>query len=85
MLREWVGLAITDHAFMVAAILLSTCRHILRHQPNNPVFTRMALEYQQICVHALREEVGAAPSTISVMSVAKAVALGIDEVSLTQG
>jgi hypothetical protein len=80
MLREWVGLAITDDTLMVAAVLLSTCRYILLDQPDHPVFTRMALQYKQICLHALRQEIGAKLSTINAMTVAKAIALAVDEV-----
>jgi hypothetical protein len=83
-LREWVGLAINDNALMVAAVLLSTCRHILLTQPNHPVFTRMALQYKQICLRTLRQEISTTSSQINAMTVAKAVALAIDEVSLLQ-
>jgi len=82
MLREWVGLAITDDALMVAAVLLTTCRYILQNQPDHPVFTRMALQYKQICLRTLRQEISTKSSPINVMTVAKAVALAIDEVSL---
>lgn len=82
MLREWVGLAITDDALMVAAVLLSTCRYILLDQPDHPVFTRMALQYKQICLRTLRQEISTKSSPINAMTVAKAVALAIDEVSL---
>jgi hypothetical protein len=81
-LREWVGLAITDDALMVAAVLLGTCRYILLDQPAHPVFTRMALEYKQICLRTLRKEINSTSSSINAMTVAKAVALAIDEVSL---
>lgn len=81
MLREWVGLAITDDALMVAAVLLSTCRSILLDRPDHPVFTRMALQYKQICLRTLRQEITALrQDSINVMTVAKAVALAIDEV-----
>jgi len=82
MLREWVGLAITDDALMVAAILLSTCRYILLDHPDHPVFTRMVLRYKQICLRTLRQEISTKSSPINAMTVAKAVALAIDEVSL---
>ena len=84
MLREWVGLAITDDALMVAAVLLSTCRYILQAQPDHPVFTLMALQYKQICLRALRQEIGSKSSPINAMTVAKAVALAIDEVSYSK-
>jgi hypothetical protein len=82
LLREWVSLAITDDALMVAAVLLSTCRYILLDQPDHPVFTRMALQYKQICLRTLREEIDTASSSINAMTVAKAVALALDEVRL---
>lgn len=84
MLRDWVGLAITDNALMVAAILLSTCRYILKEHPGHPVFSRMALQYKQICLHALRQEISTKSSRMNAMTVAKAVALAIDEVSSVQ-
>jgi hypothetical protein len=82
MLREWVGLAITDDSLMVAAVLLSTCRYILLDQPDHPAFTRMALQYKQICLRTLRQEIDTNSFQIDAMTVAKAVALAIDEVSL---
>lgn len=83
LLREWVALAITDHAFMTAAILLGSCRHILKDQPHNPTFTRMALHYRQVCLHTLRQEVdGMSSSSVSSMTVAKAIALAVDVVRL---
>jgi hypothetical protein len=75
---------------MVAAVLLSTCRYILQfQQPENPIFfARLALQYKQICLQALRQEVNmnmnnysatvAAP--VSTMTVATALALALDEV-----
>ncbi|KAI3316642.1 hypothetical protein HD806DRAFT_517021 [Xylariaceae sp. AK1471] len=81
MLQEWVGLAITDDTFMTVAILLSTCRYILLDRPGDPFFTRMALRYKQICLRSLRLEIERKPSYVNVMSVAKALALAIDEVN----
>ena len=57
LLREWVALAITDHAFMTAVILLGSCRHILKDRTYDPTFTRMVLHYEQVCLHTLRQEV----------------------------
>jgi len=82
MLREWVGLAITDDALMSAAVLLSTCRYILRDRPDDPIFIRMALQYKQICLRTLRREVDGISSPVTVMTVAKALALAIDDVRL---
>jgi hypothetical protein len=93
LLREWVGLAVADDTLMVAAVLLSTCRYILQfQQPDNPIFfARLALQYKQICLQALREEVSvdmnmnncsaaAIPAPVTIMTVAKALALALDEV-----
>jgi hypothetical protein len=80
---------------MVAAVLLSTCRYILQfQQPENPIFfARLALQYKQICLQTLRQEVdmnmninmnnystAALPAPVSTMTVAKALALALDEV-----
>lgn len=81
LLREWVGLAVTDDAFMIAAVLLSTCRYILLVQPDNPTFVQLALQYKQTCLHILRQEIhDASSSTVNIMTVAKAIALAVDEV-----
>ncbi|KAK4111518.1 hypothetical protein N656DRAFT_769179 [Canariomyces notabilis] len=59
LLREWVGLAITDNDLMTAAVLLSTCRYIIQQvQPDKkPVFARLALQYKQTCLETLRQKV----------------------------
>jgi hypothetical protein len=80
MLREWVGLAITDDALMAAGVLLSTCRYILLDRPDHPIFTRMVLHYKRICLHTLRKEISSKPNPIKATTVAKALALAIDEV-----
>ncbi|KAI1302209.1 hypothetical protein F5Y03DRAFT_362042 [Xylaria venustula] len=81
LLREWVGLAITDDAFMIAAILLSTCRYILRGQPGNLIFVQLALQYKQVCIETLRQEISNTSVSVNTMTVAKAIALALDEVS----
>jgi hypothetical protein len=80
LLREWVGLAVADDALMVAAILLSTCRYILQVQPGNLIFLRLALQYKQICLQTLRQEVDNSSAPVNTMTVAKALALALDEV-----
>ncbi|KAJ4248762.1 hypothetical protein NW762_012600 [Fusarium torreyae] len=82
MLREWVNLAIADDTFMTVAILLSTCRYILKSQPGDQSYTQMALWYKQRCLHSMRLEIESKPPFVSVMTVAKALALMIDEVRL---
>ncbi|CAG9996122.1 unnamed protein product [Clonostachys byssicola] len=81
MLRDWVGLAINDDIFMTAAILLSTCRYVLHNRPGDPFFMRMVLCYQQISLRSLRSEIESTPTGINAMSVAKALALAIDEMN----
>ncbi|GAB1311917.1 hypothetical protein MFIFM68171_02127 [Madurella fahalii] len=81
MLREWVGLAITDDTLMIAAILLSTCRYILQVQPGNLIIEQLALEYKQTCLQTLRQEMNNTSTPVSIMTVAKALALAVDEVT----
>ncbi|KAK0648648.1 hypothetical protein B0T16DRAFT_491403 [Cercophora newfieldiana] len=81
LLREWVGLPITDDTLMVAAVLLSTCRYILKTQPYNLSVAQLALQYKQLCLQALREEMNNLLAPVSVMTVAKALALALDEVT----
>ncbi|KAK3313648.1 hypothetical protein B0H66DRAFT_357662 [Apodospora peruviana] len=80
LLQEWVGLAITDDALMIAAILLSTCRYILQFQPGNLGIAKLALQYKQICLQTLRQEMSNISAPVSIMTVAKALALAVDEV-----
>ncbi|KAJ0424363.1 hypothetical protein BJY00DRAFT_309276 [Aspergillus carlsbadensis] len=82
LLREWVGLAVADDTLMVAAVLLSTCRYILQFQPENLLFVRLALQYKQICLQTLRQEVDDRSAPVNTMTVAKALALALDEVIL---
>jgi hypothetical protein len=65
---------------MVAAVLLSTCRYILQAQPGNAVIVQMALQYKQICLRKLREETSNPLAPVNIMTVAKAIALVLDEV-----
>ncbi|CAH0035307.1 unnamed protein product [Clonostachys rhizophaga] len=81
MLREWVGLAVNDDIFMTVAILLSTCRYVLHDRPSDPTYMRMVLCYKQICLRSLRLEIESTPICVNAMSVAKALALAIDEVN----
>ena len=80
--REWVSLAVQDETLMTASVLLGTCRHILCHDsPNDPQMTRMVLGYKSQCLSALRREIHDVDNgNISNMSIAKALALGIDDV-----
>ncbi|KAK0701155.1 hypothetical protein B0T21DRAFT_379285 [Apiosordaria backusii] len=80
LLREWIGLAITDNALMIAAVLLSTCRYILQVQPRNLLFAHLALQYKQVCLQTLRQEMSNTSAPINIMTVAKALALAVDEV-----
>jgi hypothetical protein len=80
LLGEWVSLAITDDALMAAAILLSTCRYLLRVQPGNLIIAQLALQYKHRCLRTLRHEMNNLSAPISAMTVAKALALALDEV-----
>jgi hypothetical protein len=80
-LRDWVGLAITDDSLMAASILLSGCRYKLSQEPDDPLLPYMALQYKKVCLSSLRNEVSSASSQIKPTTVAKVIALAIDEVS----
>ncbi|PVI03966.1 hypothetical protein DM02DRAFT_625290 [Periconia macrospinosa] len=77
--QDWVGLAISDSALMAAGVLLSTCRYILYHRPEHPVFSRMVLQYKRICLQALRGQIVGNESPVKPATVATALALAVDE------
>lgn len=80
--EQWVGLAVTDDILMIAAVLLSTCRYFLQMQPHDTVLAQMALQYKQACIHSLLRETGSkVGSTVTATTVAKALALAVDDVS----
>ncbi|CRK29878.1 hypothetical protein BN1723_014307 [Verticillium longisporum] len=79
-IRNWVGLVIMDAEFM-RAILLGACRHILREQPGDLNIRRLALQYRQACIQALRNSIGGIPPVINSLTFAKALALAFDEFS----
>ncbi|KAF5017801.1 hypothetical protein F66182_10241 [Fusarium sp. NRRL 66182] len=79
-LQDWVGLAITDRDLLCSGILLRACRDILQRNPHDPALTHMALQYKQIGLVSLRRAVGDISPTVSALTIAKAVALALDEV-----
>jgi hypothetical protein len=81
MLQEWVALAVIDDIFMTVAILLSTCRYILLDRPGDLYYTNLVLRYKQTCLRSLRQDIEKKPS-VDALSVAKALALAVDEVRL---
>ncbi|KAI0147181.1 hypothetical protein GGR57DRAFT_505919 [Xylariaceae sp. FL1272] len=81
LLREWVSLAIADDTFMTVGILLNTCRHFLRDRSGDPLYTAAALRHKQMSLCSLRADVESKPSA---GSVAKALALAIDELNAGQ-
>lgn len=66
---------------MVAAVLLSTCRYILQAQPDNLIIVQLALEYKQICLRKLWQEMSNPSAPVNIMTVAKSLALVLDEVT----
>ncbi|KAM0079780.1 hypothetical protein ACKRZS_008082 [Fusarium odoratissimum] len=79
-MRDWVGLAITDSDLLCSIILLGACRHILSSNPN-PGLMQAALQYKYNGLKALRHAVSGASPTVSAVTVAKACAMALDEVS----
>jgi hypothetical protein len=80
LLRDWVGLAVTDGVLMVAAVLLSSCRYILKIQPDNIHIGRLALQYKQTSLQTLRADMTDKSAPFHLATIAKALALAIDEV-----
>ncbi|CCT75402.1 uncharacterized protein FFUJ_11422 [Fusarium fujikuroi IMI 58289] len=55
-MRDWVGLAITDSDLLSSIILLGACRHILTSNPNSGLM-QAALQYKYSGLKALRHAV----------------------------
>ncbi|KAF5556597.1 hypothetical protein FMEXI_1069 [Fusarium mexicanum] len=79
-MRDWVGLAITDSDLLCSIILLGACRHILSNNPNSGLM-QAALQYKYNGLKALRHAVSGASPTLSAVTIAKACAMALDEVS----
>lgn len=79
-MRDWVGLAITDSDFLCSIILLGACRHIVSNNPNSGLM-QAALQYKYNGLKALRHAVSGTSPTLSAVTIAKACAMALDEVS----
>ncbi|KAI3579953.1 hypothetical protein IWW34DRAFT_819170 [Fusarium oxysporum f. sp. albedinis] len=80
-MRDWVGLAITDSDLLCSIIFLGACRHILISNPKSGL-TQVALQYKYNGLKALRHAVSGASPTVSELTIAKACAMALDESSL---
>lgn len=80
-LQDWVAVAITDSDLLVGAVLLATCRFILRSNPDNLVVSTLAIQYQQNSLHALRQSLANDSTPITPLAIGKALALMVDAVS----
>ncbi|KAF5589629.1 hypothetical protein FPCIR_6721 [Fusarium pseudocircinatum] len=79
-MRDWVGLAITDSDLLCSIILLGACRHIISNNPNSGLM-QAALQYKYSGLKALRHAVSGASPILSAVTIAKACAMALDEVS----
>ncbi|KAH7200972.1 hypothetical protein BKA60DRAFT_612593 [Fusarium oxysporum] len=77
-MRDWVGLAITDSDLLCSIILLGACRHILISNPKSGL-TQVALQYKYNGLKALRHAVSGASPTVNALTIAKACAMALDE------
>ncbi|KAI8716136.1 Epimerase domain-containing protein [Fusarium sp. LHS14.1] len=75
-LKDWVGLAMTDKDLLDTALLLKACRSILRSKPGDPAMTQMALQYRQRGLQSLQQ---ALTKPVSIITVTMAFALVFDE------
>ncbi|EGU76106.1 hypothetical protein FOXB_13403 [Fusarium oxysporum f. sp. conglutinans Fo5176] len=80
-MRDWVGLAITDSDLLCSIIFLGACRHILISNPKSGL-TQVALQYKYNGLKALRHAVSGASPIVSALTIAKACAMALDESSL---
>ena len=81
-MHEWVGLAMGDSVLFDTAILLQACRSILRSRPHDKGLRDTALQYRAHGLKALSKTVGASALPVSANTVARALALAIDEVRI---
>ncbi|RKK93622.1 hypothetical protein BFJ68_g15479 [Fusarium oxysporum] len=63
-MRDWVGLAITDSDLLCSIIFLGACRHILISNPKSGL-TQVALQYKYNGLKALRHAVSGASPTVN--------------------
>lgn len=82
-MHEWVGLAMRDSVLFDTAILLQACRSILRARPHDTGMRDTALQYRANGLKALRKTIGSFSSPVSANTVARALALAIDEVRIS--
>lgn len=80
-MQDWVGLAMTDDALLTGAVLLSTCRYMLRERPDNQIVSQLAMSYQHDSIRALRKSLVNQSLAANRLTVAEAVALVIDSVT----
>jgi hypothetical protein len=78
-MRDWVGLALTDRDLLCTCVLLSACRHILRSNPNLSL-AQTVLQYKQRGLRSLRNAISGALPTVSPLTIAHACAMALDEV-----
>ncbi|KAM0311103.1 hypothetical protein ACHAPQ_012423, partial [Fusarium lateritium] len=78
-LRDWVGLALTDSDLLCSVVLLGACRHILLNNPT-PGLMQIAVQYKYNGLRALRLAVSGTSPTINAVTIAKACAMALDEV-----
>lgn len=79
-LKDWVGLAITDENLLDTAILLSASQDMLYASPDNPMLKQMTLEYKQKGLRTLLKAVSSSNQVPTLTTVALALALAFDEV-----
>lgn len=79
-LQDWVGLATTD-SDLLNAIFLGACRDILLRRSHDQHLMQKALKYKQHCLEVLRKAL-APPSKMNNLTVAKAIAMVLDDVSI---
>lgn len=79
---DWVALSLTDKGFL-CSIFIASCRHMLRYQPHEQRFMRLAIQYKLTSLQTLNTTILGSSSSLSDSTVANVIALAIDEVKIS--
>ncbi|KAH8898423.1 hypothetical protein GQ53DRAFT_837332 [Thozetella sp. PMI_491] len=77
----WMQLALGDIGCL-ASILLSSCRHLVKEQPGNDKFAKMAIQYKLSCLRELNKTLAQGVPTSYDSTFAQILLLATDEMRL---
>lgn len=83
--QHWLPFIVSDDG-MLAGVFLSACRNLVLHERQGPVdcdYAQVATMYKVECIRSVNADIAAERCSISSASIAKALMLCSDEVSLS--